>query len=409
MIHQEPQIGIGPALPCFNGTVETDGGVAAHERMSLARSMADEGNELKAITCRDIGHLSDRHPLANGLVSPQLLAAYSEFPGASDGFPLFFYVQRRNQLCSYFRVIPDEVTVDGEPRPWAWSGDNYTYPEFRKRGLSTWLQSEATHYLHEMGVARGSVFSTDVTRHIFEKLGFAFVGCARRLLFLRSVAPLLQAHLADGRSRQIAEAILRPLAASAATAMGFWCRALARHAECVPADASSEPELARFLESVAAHRDVHFAMEAGLLRKKLEVASTTGDVSLWLLQDRQSRDCLAYMIVRERFQDRPLAEKYCGFRLMTLMDFGFVHGNSRAASGILGHLSSLFLASKCDVLEIISNSKLLNRTAARRGLVPVGKGMTFTCSVPEEWNWSREMYALDRWPLTNFCGDGFTF
>ncbi len=150
-------------------------------------------------------------------------------------------------------------------------------------------------------------------------------------------------------------------------------------------------------------------MQAEVLSKKFEAAARTGDMSLWLIQDRRSDECVAHAIVRQRLQEQPLAERYRDFRLMTLMDFSLADGDAQAASGIVGSVVQQFLQGDCDVLEIISNNRLVNRAATRRGLAPVGKGMSFAYAVPENWNWPSRLTQLENWPLTHFCGDGFSF
>ena len=150
-------------------------------------------------------------------------------------FPLFFYLESGGQVCSYFRTIPDEITVDDDRRPWAWTGDNFTLPEFRNRGLSTQLHREATQYLHRLGIGRGSVFSTAVTLHTFRKLGFTIVGYAKRFLLMRSLAPLLKAHVANTAVRRVAEAFAKPLTGTAMAGLRLWNRAISRgRAVCTP-------------------------------------------------------------------------------------------------------------------------------------------------------------------------------
>lgn len=193
------------------------------------------------------------------------------------------------------------------------------------------------------------------------------------------------------------------------TGLRYWNHALHRQTECIHVDTSSNQDLHSLLDRLRADRQVHFAMDADLLHRKMKIASAVGAMSLWLIRDNRSQECLAYMIVRERTQVQPLADKYRDFRLMTLMDFAFVNDDARATNGIVGHLIRLFFESDCDVLEVISSNKLVNRAAAKRAMIPVGKGMSFTYSVPDNWNLPANLAHVENWPLSSFCGDAFTF
>ncbi len=372
--------------------------------------MVDAQYSFHAVCCGDRHHLPERQPSVQDLVSEDRMEAFSRFPGASDDFPLMFYLMNHNhEVCSYFRTIPDVVTVNEETRTWAWTGDNFTHPEFRRRGLSTLLQRQGTQYLHERCIGRGSVYSTDVTIHTFKKLGFSLPGYARRFLMLRSLRPFIEGNIQNPAMRRLCTLLSKPLTGLAMLTASCWNRLLSGGTDCTETSSVSEPALGQLLQSICAQRPVHFSTDIQLLNSKIEMAKRTGQVSLWLVHCARSGNCLAYMIVRERLQEEPLAEKYRGFRLMTLMDFGFDANNRSAATAVVGHLVRLFLNSRSDVLEIVSSNELLNRTAATRGFVPIGRGMSFGYSVPEAWQWPDSLNDVGSWPLTSFCGDGYTF
>jgi hypothetical protein len=375
----------------------------------FAAPAASDGYQLRVVQLGEVDDLEACHPQVHHLLSPELMAKYALFPGANRETPVFFYLEHEGQVCSYFRTIPDEITVDGRTYPWAWSGDNFTYPDFRNRGLSTKLHGQATAYLHHYGIGRASVYSTDITLHVFKKLRFTLLGFAERYLLLRSASPLLDAHIASAPARRILNTISKPFAGTAISSLKLWNRMLQGSTKCTSSEELPAETLKGLLSRIASSRYIHFGMDATVLQMKLEIARQTGEMSLWLIQDAKSDECLAYMVVRERVQEKVLAERYRGFRLMTLMDFGFVVGDRPAAAGIVGHLIHHFLTSNCDVLQIISNSALVNRSALRRGMRKVGRGMSFTFCAPKDWNLPSQCDRLENWHLTNFCGDAFTW
>jgi GNAT superfamily N-acetyltransferase len=369
----------------------------------------DDEYQFCVVRFQDLQHLDSHHADVRELLSPDYLASLYKFPGADDAFPVFFYLTKGEEICCYLRTIPDQLTREGKTHRWAWSGDNYTHPQFRGRGLSTRLQRQATQYLHDKGIGRGSVYSTEVTLRTFEKLGFTMAGYAKRFLLLRTASPWLESYLSRGPTLGLLKLLVNPLIWTGALGLRLWNKTMPGGTACERLDCLSDPRLKVFLDRLAAERQLHFGMQIDQLNRKYEIAKRAGAMSAWLILDLHSGDCLAYLIIRERFQEKPLAEKYRGFRLMTLMDYAVSHADAKVAAVVVGHLIEIFFQSSCAVLEVISNNKSIHRVAARSGLLPVGKGMSFTYAVPKSWNWCLDRTELEAWPLTKFCGDSFTY
>ena len=347
----------------------------------------EAGCQFHAVRRGDLDYLEQRHSAACDFISRECIGASEHFPNLGDDFPVFFYLESRGHVCAYLRTIPDEVASEGRTYPWAWTADNFTIPEFRGRGLSTQLQGQATHFLHQLGIGRGSVFSTDVSLHIFRKLGFKIVGYAPRHLLLRRLSPLLQAHVRRPTIRRVLATLAAPVTLTAMTGLRLWNAALRSTAVEVYESSLADAELQPLLDRLAGQRSLNFAMRRELLSKKFEVAVRTGAMSLFLMRHRQSGDLVGYAIVRQRHQKEPLAEKYRDFRLMTLMDFAIADDDRTAATALVAYVVGQFLESDCDVLEIISNNRLINQVAKRCCMLPVGKGMSFAYSAPEDWHW----------------------
>jgi hypothetical protein len=108
-------------------------------------------------------------------------------------------------------------------------------------------------------------------------------------------------------------------------------------------------------------------------------------------------------------QIAPLAGKYKNFKLMTLMDFGLFKNDKRIYSVLLKEVVELFWKSDADVLEVISNSEPLIKLMKKQWMIKIGKGMSFTFSVPERWKFDQMNNELSSWHLTSFCGDAFSF
>ena len=108
-------------------------------------------------------------------------------------------------------------------------------------------------------------------------------------------------------------------------------------------------------------------------------------------------------------QTEPVAVKYKDFTIMTLMDYGLFIDDETTYLSIIEKLFDLFWQSSAEVLEVISNSEALCAVSRRKGMLRVGKGMSFKYSLPENWDIGDECNRLENWHLTHFCGDGFSF
>lgn len=363
--------------------------------------------EFGVVRLGDRKALAGHHPEAASLLDERVLEAYARFPGGDEDFPALFYLKSGERVCGYFRCIPDELHFDGRTYRWAWTGDNFTEPEFRGRGVSTRLQAMATDWLHARDIGRGSVFSTDVTLRIFEKLGFVLAGHAPRFLLLRSARAVLAAHVA-APLRPVASAVVAPVVAGLSKVVRTRNQRLLHGTVCSTPEAFPHRELDDLFRRVAPTDRVSFATDARLLERKLSLAGRAGVHTLHLVHHGATHTCLAYFILRERLQERPLAGRYRDFRLMTLVDFGLAD-DEVAAAGIVSAAVSRFFDSTAEVLEVVSSHPLVNREARRRSLRPVGRGMSFTYAVPGAWAWPSDLARPENWPLTHFCGDGFTY
>ncbi len=343
------------------------------------------------------------------LLSERDRALFARFPGASIDFPLLAYLESDDRAVSYLRCIPDQVTVQGRTYSWAWTGDNYTHPGYRGQGLSTHLQQAATDYLHSRGIGRGSVFSTDVTLHIFEKLGFVLAGHVPRRLLVRSLRPIVDAHLSSHAARLVGHVLARPISAVLAGAISVWNGPDDRRFSCSTSHGFPKADIQSLIDVIAAGRRVHFAPDADVVERKLILAQRAGKHTVHLLHDARSARCVAYFIVRQRRQDAPLAGRYRNFDLMSLVDFGLIPGDNGAAAAIVRHLVRMFVRSRNDVLELVSTDPAVNRAAGRLGFRAVGRGMSFNWSTPPGWDWPAELRHASEWPLTAFAGDAFSY
>jgi GNAT superfamily N-acetyltransferase len=361
------------------------------------------------VTLDEASSLTEDRGEVEQLIDTSVLHAYRDFSNQRGDFPCLFYLfDGESGVCSYFRVIPDEIFIEGQGYPWAWTCDNFTVPELRGRGLSTYLQTLATQVLHDAGIGRGSVSSTDVTLHIFGKLGFRVAGYAKRHLLVRSPDPILRGHLHKAWVRRFISKFANPCA----DAMGFfvrsWNRSRLGSTLCEQVSVPSNEEFQVLIGQTVGQREIRFRSDITFLGKKIDLTPRIASHSAYLIRDANGQ-ATASMIIRDQYQAEPLAERYSDFRRMTLMHHATLRNDPTTASALVGHLVDLFYQSGADVLDLVSNDPVLNRVASRSGLFAVGKGMSFAYSVPQAWHWPPVTEDFRKWPITCMCGDAYLF
>jgi GNAT superfamily N-acetyltransferase len=366
------------------------------------------------VLCRELDVLERAHPAAARSGRAPRPDDFADCPTAWPDFPCFFYLSDpAGKLIASTGALPDAMvtTADGIRRPWAWTRDLYCAPEFRGKGLATQLQSATTRTLHEKGIARGSVFGMPATRHIYQKIGATLAGFATRYIQLTSASPFLRAHLGDSTAVKALGAIARPVVASIARARWADARAVApRSARLIRiCPATIDPCVAaRAFDRVWHSTPFHFDETLATIRWKLRRANLRRDgrCELHFLSTGYGA-LVGFFISRLMRVTEPLHGNYRDFVLMNLMHFGLFEEDPSLYAPLLDHVIELFWSSPAEVLEILSSCKPLLGASRARGLLRVGRGMSFTVAIPQGWNLAPEDYRVTNWPLTLFRGDGF--
>jgi GNAT superfamily N-acetyltransferase len=344
------------------------------------------------------------------LAKSQLLDAC---PIIRDDFPCFFCLRAgTNDLACWVRAIPDNLEIGGTEMPWAWFGALFTKEEYRGRGLATTLIDQTRRIVHADGMAWGGVFSSDVALKIYRTLGYTMPGFASRFLFVKRMRPLLKAHIDSALFSKVGSTLISPL-----NSLYYHLGRLrnVKHTRGLSSERFAPPPQAALQELAASfpHSEVFsFDNRPTVLAWKTTMCAAREENECAILKirdDRAVRD-LGYAVLRSKYQSRAIGDKYKDFKLMTLMDFGLGIHDDRSCSGLLDKVGKVFWESDAEILEVISSSPHLGQAARRMGMVRVGKGMSFTFSLPGKWQLDAAAYGdVRNWHLVPFCGDGFSF
>ena len=331
-------------------------------------------------------------------------------PDITPDFPCYFYIMNsEDQIICSIKALPDTIWIGSNKYPWAWMGALFTEEVYRGKGLAAKITEESRRILHKQGIGWGGVFSTEIALHIYKKLDFSFPGYVNRYLMIKSARPFLDAHMKSKFIVDILDRISIPIFRSIYQYYFGWKKTDVLDVKLIDLNGKdlSEDQLLKIEYKAKYH--FNDRLEKLLWKVKGSNAKPENDCSLYLLNDIENGGPICYFAIRLKRQSEPLADKYKNFKLMTLMDFGLFRNDEMVYSILLKEVIDLFWESDAEVLEVLSNSKTLTGLMKQKGLIKVGKGMSFTFSVPENWNFDKESNDLRNWHLTSFCGDAFSF
>jgi len=325
-------------------------------------------------------------------------------PDAYEEFPFFFYIAHQDRVvCNRF-AIPDILVTERGEYPWSWGGGFFTAPEYRGKGLGKKLIDNMVKVLHGKGISSGSVFSTPVSIHIYRKLGHSFMGYVDRFIFLRSCAPFLRKYIRSEGIIKFADLLYRPFPGALASITGG---AGSTRRKNFRRHRIFQAEVESTMRDLNIHRDSRFRFNdsGAKLAFKLDRA---GNSEFFLMEDLKENRPAAYFILKNRLVTQPLGG-FSGFRMMSLMDYGFFGRNPLYPKLLVGNVFDSFMKSGAEVLDVVSSHPGLSSAVRKRGMINIGKGMSFTFTLPASWNLNTENSGLRDWQLSHFSGDGYSF
>ena len=376
--------------------------------MNAAACEADDNLSFHVVRYGDREDFAERWPVLAKVVGDDFFRRHGENPDIRNSTPcLFCLLDPAGKAVSSIHGYADTLTVRGTDYPWIWTGALQTVPELQGRGLATRLQGEGTEYTRRHGIGRGSVFSTDVTLHIYRKLGYCQPGFVPRYISLRSMRPVVRGHVKSPWGRGLAYGLSQPLLTGTNAVFRMLNKARSRVADFHEVGSPWDEQVQTVIERINARRGIHFNTSSEKLAWKIAHSVRRGGiVSTYVLRNRQAAS-VGYAIVRTRRETTPLAERYWDFDCMSLMDYGLVDETEDLFVSLLANLVERFHKSDAEVLQVICNAAAVRRRARRYGLLAIGKGMSFSFCVPTSWNLSGvNLQQMSTWPVNNFSGDG---
>lgn len=363
------------------------------------------------VVFHEIDKLESHHPLVHNLSPgdehrPTHFRALSSCPDTNDDFPCYYYLHINDRIVSSFAALPDRLFVGGDIFRWAWAGALLTDAAFRGKGLGTLIIEEAVKVLRERNIAWGGVFSTPAALHVYDKLDFTMPGFANRYLMLKSMRMIFDYHLKSRLLAFSADFIYR---AAIRTFLALKNRAITlkgSNVRAVKIDVNNYSQSCKQPPELHYHTKYHFNDSMPKLKWKV---MSSGFSTLYIMEDHSTSTPLCYFVLKKRPIEKPMLDKYKDFTLMTLMDFGMYHSDESIHDTLLRLVLNMFWKSDADVLEVISSSNLLNSSADRMGMKKVGRGMSYVYSAPPHWNIDSGADCPEKWPLTHYCGDAFSF
>jgi len=368
--------------------------------------------QFKYLTFKELEHIEKSNPIAYKAFSRSSCVRIKTCPDVTSNFPCFFYViNKENKIVCLNKALPDTLCMGTEKRQWAWTGNTFTEEAYRKKGLAKMLMQESTKVLHKEGIGRGIVFSNNVTLRIYRKLGYCLAGYASRYLMIKCARPFLEAHIKSKLIIHILDLLSLPIIRLIFQFYYGKRKLDILDAETIKFQLIDKNKLNKFMSEIDYKKKFHFNDSLAKLIWKINVSNENSEnkCSLYILKETKNLDPIAYFVIRMKHQLEPIGVRYKDFDIMTLMDYGLFKNDKRIYPTILKEVTKMFWKSEAEVFEVISNSELFASVMRRLGMVKVGKGMSFTFSVPDNWDLGKDCTELHNWSLTHFCGDGFSF
>lgn len=326
-----------------------------------------------------------------------------ECPDITPDFPCYFYLHDGDNIVASMSAIPDTLFTKDAAYKWAWMGSFLTDPNYRRRGLGSYLWSMSLEVLSQQGYIMGGAFANPITTHICKKLDFVMPARIERLVALKLVSPLLNGYTKYRMFGRVADAMYSPVAR-------FWNKfskyLLPRGHDHVIVNEIFPTGTHGFGTSKPCHgRLAHFNNEWNKIEWKLKYANNT---KVFNVSNKCEGD-LFYLSIKERFIDKQFAGRFSNFRLMTLMDYGYFRPCDKSDDTMLNIILELFRKSDCDVLEVITPSLPLIKKAKYRGLGRAGKGVAFWFKPPPGVDLGSDVLSNRAWHFTHFVADAFSF
>lgn len=364
-----------------------------------------------AILYADRHNLAIQAPAIHARLGDAYFDSHGENPDTREGSPCFFCLcSQEHEIVSFIHGFADTLTIDGVDYPWMWTGDLQTLEAWRRRGFASQLQERSTAYVQSRGISRGSVFSTDVTLSIYGKLGYRLPGYAPRYLQLRSPRPLVEGHLRNRWARTIARGIAWPVWTLGNAALQLVNRSRLRIADFVEVNAGDSGSLRELCQRIAAVRRLHFNLSVEKLNWKVrQSARSGGRTVVYLLMPRRGTAPIGYAVVRLRRQMEPLAERYKDFEMLSLMDYALVDETAESHAALLSNVVELGARHGADVVEFVSPAVSLRKAAKAFGMLPAGRGMSFSYLLaPECSSGDLAVERVETWHVNHYSGDGLS-
>jgi GNAT superfamily N-acetyltransferase len=362
--------------------------------------------KFRFVTFAETRDLAATHPqLQSHLQSVPSRSDLEQHPHITEGFPVFCYMLDGDKIVSHFWSFPDRLFCREGEFKWAWCGNLFTDPDYRGKGVASALVKEQVSLFHSQDLAWGGVFSTPTALRIYQRLGFSVLGHAPRYVMVKNVGPLLRHHIANS--------LINSLADRAYGALVRGARKLLHDHDAfhrkymIDAETIETNNPARDPDSAKYPHQYHFDDSGAMLYWKMRARNID---RLYIARDRHAASKAFYLITRCReIKNKAIFGRYKGIKLLSVMDYGRFDLNPSVSDAIVSGLMTLFFSSDADACELISSDADICRFAGRRGMMPLGAGMSYAYCLPATWRLGSESRDIHQWHLSSYRGDAFSF
>lgn len=363
---------------------------------------------LQVFYYRDIIAIDD-NPILKEWLDPCTIATIKNNPDTTPDTPCLFLLQDIyskkfvSGISAFADTLHTNLRHDHKQLKWLWTGSLKTPTEHMGRGYATELLKQLAQFCKTHHFMRGSVFSTEVTLHIYKKIGAKIAPYIPRYLAVRSIQPIAKAHIANKLVQSICTKILNPILSGIHYFVKQWHhKQLAQYIiQEVKIDALSNEQW--LLDACSGDTPLIFNNSTNKLIWKINTVNSHKDTQcqFYKIIDDSGKAC-GYFIARTRTETTPLAGKYKDFSSFSVVEYGLTQRDDRSYKMLLALIHQTFLASRADILQLIAPASGIKTIAKYYGLISIGKGMSFSFNPHDTIKLPKQITS---WQLNHFSGD----
>lgn len=361
--------------------------------------------EIRHVRIDEQDQLTEKHPELTRQYPDQIRPNFFVSESHDRDFPYLFYAIENGQIATYIRSFPDTLFHEGRTHKWAWNSGLFTEPSFRGRGLAGAIIEQQLEEFSRRNLVWGGVFSSPAALRLYERLNFYPVDYSPRLCLIRNIKPFLHHHIPNS---------IISSGGNLAYKLGF---SVMRKLVFRPPHASEKSYIEQVTPeefstliskySVYFPEKFHWESDASWFNERQKRRDID---KIYTIRQPSDSEPSSFIFIRSRtMKDNPIKNRYHGVKMMSVMEFGQFRSKPNFPELLIEAVLKLFSKSDADMMEFVTSSPSIIKTARKSGFFPMGAGMSFRFKAPKGHPLENMPVKPSDYHLSHYSGDAFGF